>query len=1149
MTFAVADDVIDCTMINNQTITLVNSLPALRNHLTVRNTSPNYVTIDGSSNQFQAFSVVDFAGINTDIQGFIVQNCFIKGGDGGSGSYSDASTFTCGGGGGGAGGGAALYVVDGAQAKISNMKFINNQAKGGAGGNSTSSAYDSLGGGGGGFGGGNGGSPGGYYGGGGGGGGGNVGGGNGGQDATGGEDFDAQNILGLGGGGGGGLGYVDDSPGYSSSDGGSADYNYVMMSTYAFSGGSSISSGSGGGGGAGVTSNGFDGTAYSGGDGGTAYGGGLYFSFEGGGGGGGDVEADGRANAKGGVGRGTGGGGGGRAGGDGGEYGGGGGGGVEYAAFGGFGAGGGGGIQANSSIGNVGGRGGKTSTGGGGGGGGAGLGGAIYVGTGATLTIGDLPLNAFSGNSVVAGAAGTSDVPGSVAATPGLALGMHIFVRAGGGLVFQNQNPLTISVPIESDYFNGGPFMVDVQSPSVVTLQGMNTFVGAKITQGSLSVSQDENLGVATIPLSIGNGTLEVTESFSSERSVSLTNSGSSINVLLNKELQLTGPVTGSGHLNKKGGGKLTLLNNTNQFAGSTVTQGTLEGNSASLIGNIDLAANTILIFNQPVEGVYSKILSGLNSSLLIKEGVGKLSLQGDSSGFTGTTTISAGELNVAGSIKNSPVTISSNGLLTGAGTVGSTMSSGKINPGNSVGTLHINGSLTLNANAITIIEIDNSGNDLIEVSGAASLQGTLQVKYNVTTYKGFNQVYTILKGNPVTGVFDSPVQTDSSNFTASVIYLYPTEVQLVTEVANPFVSCALENGNIQSVADNIVLLNQMGLLKNDLPLYGSINSLTSCDQVNEALDQLHPAQYSAFAEVQPDAGSQMLSCFQRRTIPRCCCLNSRRFWVEPFGTWLEEESKGDQVGFNSNNKGAAFGIDGELGSSWIAGIGGVWNRGSLHWKKNRGHGSGEGYYGAVYCDYFNESNFVGTTVIGGFDYFDVSRHIPFVHADADTSFRALDLMARLSAAHFFGSSLLALYPYLNLDLYYLKQDGFTEHHAPGFDLNVEENQSSTLRTELGVTIQSQDSNSSNTLCISPLISAAWVMEYPLQRKVYTSSFSQFSEPFQVKGWDHTWQIFLMRFGLNFNYKCFSLSADYSAEISSGSFFGQKGDVRLEFSW
>lgn len=1138
------------------TITLMSSLPANQHSITIENVNASPVIINGGGS-FQAFSFVQGTTTITNVE---TTNCLSKGGDGGEGGRNAAManpmTVRCGGGGGGAGAGGALYLHAGANVSVTNMIFTGNKAQGGKGGDVSTSGpmqpcFNWSGAGGGGFGGGAGGDnkiiaapcvPLG-----GGGGGGNTNGGAGGDNGTksGGNGGD------LGGGGGGGL-----------TTGGTSNGQAGGMASADLAGG-----------GAGAGGNGKNGS--DGGGGGDGLGSDKAF---GGGGGGGAI----KEGVNGGPGFGTGGGGTGFQGGAGGTIGGGGGGGYStmpkntQGGNGGFGGGGGGGVTA--------GKGGAVKpgvlAGGDGGdgtgqpyvtagGGGAAFGGAIYLAPGSSLILSGT--TQFSMNDVVGGLGGTAEFfGGSANGKAGGALSKDIFIATGASLIFNHINTISLDDTVDSDEGHLGGAC---SSKPGLTMQGTGTLFlnppvgkantyscGTAVLGGVLRADRNSSFGVLSYGLTLGTGgTLQFIGTDTISRSILLSGGDGGIDVSGGNTLTLTGAITGTGALFKKNSGTL-LLKNSNSYSGGTkiaTAGGILQGDTNSLQGDIAFEGlGGTLLFDQPFEGTYGGHLSG--PGILQKKGSEILHVTADSSGFNGKTQLLQGELNLTGSLANgTQATVSVGATLSGTGTIGSTsvplMNSGTIRPGNQIGTLTISGSLIMASSSLFDIEVGPTTHDLLAVTGMAMLDGTLQVSFETDSgFMGFSNTVTILTaGGGRVGAFYPVINTTPSNFFPFEVIYKPKEVEIFYRLINPFIYCSIPFKNERIVAENLAALNVAGAIPEGSPIHDAFQSLAgqSCDVVNEALDECHPAPYSGFSEFQAVVGSKILSAFQRRPVPVCCCNGPRKIWAEPFGAWLDQDSRGEQVGFNANAKGVAVGIDSELSSTFIVGIGGVWNRESLTWKKHRGDGHVEGYYGAFYADYFNESNYVGAAVVGGFDYFDVSRHISFIGLNADTSYRALDIMARLSAAHFFGSSLIALYPYVNLDLLYLKQDGFTEHHAPGFDLDVRENERSTLRTELGVTIQSQDRNNNGNFCFSPLISGAWVMEYPLQRDIYTANFAHQSIPFQVKGWDHTWQIFLMRFGIDITYKCFSLSSSYSVEMSSGDFLGQKGDVRFEWNF
>lgn len=452
-------DVIDCTSITGQTITLTSSLPAITKSYTITGAG---ITIDGDET-YQAFQV---ASGTVTIDNITVQKARSKGGNGGNG-YS--------GGGGAVGGGGALYIHGSTTVTLTGSSLLNNIARGGDGGSADNNGHGG-GGGGGGFGGGNGGdsltlvSTGG-------GGGGHSNGGNGGSEAS----VNGSNGVYFGGGGGG------------------AGFNSVVLGgnggnaspTGTFVGGTQ--SGGNGGGGAGdsqggSSASGTEGTGVPG-NGGNGIGADYLF---GGGAGGGCASG---TTYPGGTGIGAAGGGGGliASGGAGGVLGGGGGGGggfIGSGGEGGFGSGGGGAVTGGiggGSFGAGGGNGGSNSNGIAGGGGGSGLGGAIYIQSDSTLTIVDA--QQISGNIAVAGIGGSSTGetdPGYIAAGDGSALGQNIFVREQGNIIFNLSNNLTIANPIEGDQTNGPNTAGGLQKigDGVLNLNGANTYSGQTTVDG-----------------------------------------------------------------------------------------------------------------------------------------------------------------------------------------------------------------------------------------------------------------------------------------------------------------------------------------------------------------------------------------------------------------------------------------------------------------------------------------------------------------------------------------------------------------------------------------------------------------------------------------------------------------------------------------
>ncbi|MEO6477244.1 autotransporter-associated beta strand repeat-containing protein [Luteolibacter sp.] len=275
----------------------------------------------------------------------------------------------------------------------------------------------------------------------------------------------------------------------------------------------------------------------------------------------------------------------------------------------------------------------------------------------------------------------------------------------------------------------------------ILTLSGTNTYTGGTtISAGTIAISASNNLGNASGALNIGAGTLQITSTFSSGRTLNLTDPASAVSINTGVILTDTGVISGTGALNLTGLGNLVLSGTSNAYTGGTKIQnGTLtlgaanalptatvltlgaganggklvlNGNSQTVSGLTTSGGGTNSVVNGKVTAAtftinntsnyaYSGILGGIgtneNAFAVTKTGSGILTLSGNNT-YAGDTTISDGTLQIG---------------------IATTLPSG-VGKGNvSIGTT---GTLDLAANSISINGLTGTGLVTSSVSGAKTL-------------------------------------------------------------------------------------------------------------------------------------------------------------------------------------------------------------------------------------------------------------------------------------------------------------------------------------------------------------------------------------------------------------------------------------------
>lgn len=523
------------------------------------------------------------------------------------------------------------------------------------------------------------------------------------------------------------------------------------------------------------------------------------------------------------------------------------------------------------------------------------------------------------------------------------------------------------------------------------------------------------------------------------------------------------------------------------------ITAGSIAGSGTYYVGG----GNTLIVGSNNLSTEVSGVIADFNPcgcgspgpGSLVKVGTGNLILSGINT-YTGSTTVNGGILSVNGSIVTSTgVTVTTGGTLGGTGQLPSVfINGGVLAPGNSIGTITINGSLVFTAASTYLVEVSSTTADRTNVTGAATLAGT--VSLSVAGAPNFAMVYTILSASGGrNGTFGALAY--SNPLVTAVLSYTPTDVLLsFSPNLKPFVGTTTNQGGAGTAIQNALAGRDPGafaalftLAPSAIPaaitqLTGELGtglanaSLLDMDQFLQLMldpfangrDAGPGAPAVGFApERKPatDAFNQLLASDRMATkAPRLDAYAPRwTLWGGAYGA--SGTLRGDPTGvgshdINARNAGFAAGADYLLLPDTIAGF--ALTGSSINYGLNNGLGSGNGdavkggaYVSQRFANAFISASFAVGRTDARTDRFAVVGGV-FDHLTASPS--GISIGGRLEAGYRVGSWLnTAIVPYAALQAQNFHTNAYNETDASGlnaFALNYGATNQSQVRSELG---------------------------------------------------------------------------------------------------
>lgn len=490
------------------------------------------------------------------------------------------------------------------------------------------------------------------------------------------------------------------------------------------------------------------------------------------------------------------------------------------------------------------------------------------------------------------------------------------------------------------------------------------------------------------------------------------------------------------------------------------------------------------------LSGVLSDAVPGAPGQLIIanSEFGGSITFSGANT-YTGPTLVERGAtLLVNGSIV-SPLTVA--GTLGGSGVVANTtIAGGVLSPGNSIGTLTVNGNLTFAPGSVYLVEVSPGAADLTNVTGSASLQGTAVASFASGNYTPTPQVVLSAAGGR-SGTFGSLVTLGLPPGLLASLSYSPTDVMLnLTAVLGAGTTLTANQANVAGALNNSFntgnslpggmagLFNQSGQT-----LASSLNSLSGEAQsgvqaaafgygnlfLNTVLatgsggGARQGVQYASLTAAEAEPGPRRL-----------------RGWLTGFGGygWLGGTPSNGSSGVQTSAQGIAAGAD----WSFDHGLAGVAvSGGTSNWFLDGSLGNGRanvfqvGLYGRAVLD----PVYLAAATAWGRQGVSVQRPVPFLGDWLGASYTATTWSGRLEAGHRFTLQEHGVTPFAAVQGQVVNMPGFceTSQVGSGAALCFNGNATWSLRSELGLDL---DADIGTILGSKASLGArlAWAHEY-----------------------------------------------------------------------
>ncbi len=504
-----------------------------------------------------------------------------------------------------------------------------------------------------------------------------------------------------------------------------------------------------------------------------------------------------------------------------------------------------------------------------------------------------------------------------------------------------------------------------------------------------------------------------------------------------------------------------------------------------------------------------------LGDGALVKRGEGTLRLSGDNS-YAGDTTVMGGTLifDGAGAAPNGDVIIDG-GVLSGlVGGNNLTVRSGRVAPGNSIGTMVVSGTYELNGGTYEV-ELSNAAADKIVADDAVLTSGTIlaaptelittTVQHTIIETTGGivgdpNSLSRAISDTSFLLDFDLSVVGNDLVLTTTPVGTFLQAVNADAAATNPNlrgIAIALDRGadgglggaemtqaQMMTQPQLVKLVGQSqprareaaqrtGLHQRHAVRTGKLNRVQAIQTAMRS--ERHAQRRHALADAAPHS-SAMASVVQAERL-LAMRPGSLAFWGRSLNGFGDVDSDRFASGFDYRSHGFDIGVETLIDEHRLLGgsIAAAWT--DLDGDSGSGSAELANYWANVYVAWIEKDWQLTVGGAYGIGRTDTRRPIAGLGLTAEGDYDSDIYSGFLSVSRVFETERLSWEPFVVVDYAHVVDDAYTESGAGGMNLSVSRNGTDSLRTLVGVRLAGAP-DPGQTSGFYPHVSVAWEHEH-----------------------------------------------------------------------